>query len=50
MATVEVAQSMTTGKPTASCVGNPHECGLVPMVGVFPPNGTTSEVADVQFV
>jgi hypothetical protein len=50
MATVEVAQSMTMGNPTASCVGKPHECGLVPMVGVLPPKGTTSEVAEVQLV
>ena len=47
---VEVAQSITMGKPIASCVGNAHECGFVPIVGVLPPNGTTSDVADVQFV
>ena len=47
---VEVAQSITMGKPIEVFVGNPHECGFVPIVGVLPLNGTTSDVADVQFV
>ena len=50
MATVLVAQSMTTGKPTAPWVGKPHECGLVPSVGKDPPKGTTSASAAVQLV
>lgn len=45
MATVDVAQSITIGNPTASVVGNPHECGLVPSVGCLPPNGTTSAMS-----
>ena len=47
---VILAQSMTMGKPTSSVVGNPQECGLVPKVGNFPPNGTTSASAAVQWV
>ena len=39
MAITEVAQSTTTGKPTASVVGKPRKCGLVPRVGVLPPEG-----------
>src|SRR5829696_6210507 len=50
IATTLVAQSMQIGKPIASCVGKPHECGLVPSVGNFPPNGTTSASAAVQHV
>src|SRR5829696_10513288 len=50
IATVLVAQSTQTGKPTASCVGNAHECGFVPSVGNFPPKGTTSARAAVQQV
>ena len=50
MATVEVAQSMTMGKPFAAVEGMPHEWGLVPRVGNFPPKGTTSARAEVQLV
>ncbi len=50
MATVLVAQSTQTVYPIASRVGNAHECGLVPSVGNFPPNGTTSASAAVQQV
>ena len=50
MATIEVAQSMTTGKPIASWVGKAQLCGLVPSVGNLPPNGTTSASAEVQLV
>ena len=50
MAMTEVAQSITIGKPTASVVGKPHECGLVPRVGCLPWKGTTSASVAVQFV
>jgi hypothetical protein len=32
----------TSIKFSLTVVGNPHECGFVPIVGVLPPNGTTS--------
>ena len=50
IATVLVAQSMQTLKPTVDLVGNAQEWGLVPSVGVFPPKGTTSASVAVQFV